>query len=199
MKPSLRNILVVVALAAAGTAQAANIPAVDVTVKKNGKAVSQVKTDANGSFTIGNLEPGAYSVELRSPRSVTLKGQQLSISITAGKQAPRQSEAKGEHLQSGVALNVEVEKSGKLIGQVSSQGRAAKKAVPAGMEEVKANIKVINGKRHVWVPGPIGSNMGGKWAEEGSDAAALSTSNKKGGDTEVLGEIQEQATNVGRR
>lgn len=54
------------------------------------------------------------------------------------------------------------------------------------MEKVRANVKVMNGKRFVWVPAPIGSHMGGKWVEEGSEEAVLSTSNKKGGDGEVL-------------
>ena len=55
---------------------------------------------------------------------------------------------------------------------------------------MKAIVKVINGKRYVWVPGPIGSNMGGRWVEEGSEAAALSVSNKKGNDGEVLRKLQ---------
>ncbi len=74
-----------------------------------------------------------------------------------------------------------------------------KREVPVGYEEVKANVKVINGKRHVWVPGAIGSNMGGKWVEEGTEGAALSTSNKKGHDGQVLQHIVDQAGNVGRR
>ncbi len=41
----------------------------DVTLK-NGKAVYQDKTDPRGSFTTGNLEAGAYNLELQSQKSM---------------------------------------------------------------------------------------------------------------------------------
>ncbi|CAN5731969.1 hypothetical protein BH20VER1_BH20VER1_12510 [soil metagenome] len=96
---------------------------------------------------------------------------------------------------------MDVPKAAKLSGQVTSSRAVAAStaAVPPGMERVRANVKVINGKRHVWVPAPIGSNMGGRWVEEGNEGAALSTSNKKGEDGQVLRHIQEQAGNVGSR
>ena len=198
----MRNLLVVAALALVPAAGAASVAGLDVIVKKNGKAVYTAKTDARGSFAPGNLEPGAYNVEFRAPKSLSLRGQTVSISVSAGKGAPTQSNSDGKHFQGGVAMTVDVAKPAKLTGQItSSAGVATKSAgpVPAGYEEVKANVKVINGKRHVWVPGAIGSNMGGRWVEEGSEAAALSTSNKKGGDGEVLRNIQDQSSNVGGR
>ena len=202
MKIPLRNLLVIAALTLAPVAHSASVPGLDVTVKKDGKALYQGKTDARGHFTTANLEPGAYNVEFRAPKSLILRGQQLSISVSTGKGAPRQSNADGKHMQGGVAMNVEVAKAGKLTGTVTSAAGVAAEStgpVPAGYERVKANVKVINGKRHVWVPAPLGSNMGGKWVEEGSEGAALSTSNKKGGDAEVLQRIQDQAGNVGQR
>ncbi|MDQ3119515.1 MAG: carboxypeptidase-like regulatory domain-containing protein [Verrucomicrobiota bacterium] len=202
MKTLLRRLMIIAAIAAAATVHGASVPGLDVTVKKHGKAVYHGKTDAAGNFSTANLEPGAYSVEVRSPKTVNLKGQQLSISVTAGKEKPRQSNADGSHLQAGVAMTVDVSRPAKLNGKVNSTGRVAAEktgTVPAGYERVKANVKVINGKRYVWVPGAIGSNMGGKWVEEGSDEAALSTSNKKGGDGQVLQHIQDQSSNIGRR
>ena len=197
MKTLVRNLLLVGTLATASGICAANIPGVNVTVKKGGKTVYQSTTGADGSFATGNLEPGNYNVEFRAPN---LKGQQLSIAVTAGKQPPRQSNADGAHMSSGVAMSLDVQKPGKLTGRISSAGASvATEAVPAGMEKVKANVKVINGKRHVWVPAPIGSNMGGRWVEEGTEGAALNTSNKKGHDGEVLQKIVDQAGNVGRR
>lgn len=197
-----RTLIIVAALAVIPAAGAASVAGLDVIVKKEGKPVYTGKTDARGSFSTGNLDAGAYNVEFRAPKSLSLRGQTVSISVSAGKGAPRQSNSDGKHLHGGVAMMVDVAKPAKLNGQITSSAGVASessKPVPAGYERVKANVKVINGKRYVWVPGPIGSNMGGKWVEEGTDAAALSTSNKKGGDAEVLRHIQDQAGNVGQR
>ena len=195
MTPPIRKLLgaLLAGLLAQSTASAATLDGIDVTVKKDGKAVARARTAAGGKFTTGALEPGAYNVEFRGSNAADLKGRQLAISVIAGKQPPREAKASGKHLSGGVALNVEVAKSSKLTGRISEAGVevAANTKVPAGYEEVKANVKVINGKRHVWVPGPIGSNIGGKWVEEGSDEAALSTSNRRGGDSDVLRRLRD--------
>jgi hypothetical protein len=198
MKTSLRNTLLVLS-AFVVSAASANVAGLDVTVKKNGKAVYKGKTDTSGNFATGALDAGSYNVELRSPGSMNLKGQKLAIAVTAGKNAPVQSTADGAHLSGGVAMTVDVNKTAPLRGQVKQAGRMVEAAAPAGYEKVKANVKVINGKRHVWVPAPIGSNMGGRWVEEGTEGAVLSTSNKKGGDAEVMQRIQDQSSNVGQR
>ena len=181
------------------SAASANVAGLDITVKKTGKAVFKGKTDTTGSFSTGALEPGSYNVELRSPASMDLKGQKLAITVAAGKGAPTQSTANGAHLRGGVAMTVDTNKTSPLRGQVKQAGRVVEQKAPAGYEKVKANVKVINGKRHVWVPAPIGSNMGGRWVEEGTEGAVLNTSNKKGGDAEVLSKIQDQASNVGQQ
>jgi hypothetical protein len=191
---------VAVVMAAATSVSSASVAGIDVTVKKDGKAVSRARTDASGKFATGAIDPGAYNVEFRAANGAALAKQQFAISITAGKQPPRQANAAGKHLGGGVAVNVEVAKPSRLTGTVTPAGAAVaeKKAVPAGYEEVKANVKVINGKRHVWVPAPIGSNMGGKWVEEGTEGAALRT-NRRSGDEQMLRSIQDQSSNVGRR
>ena len=202
MNYSVRALLVLVVAAGIATTSSANVGGIDVTVKKGGKAVSRARTDASGNFATGNLEPGDYNVEFRAPNGSAFKNQQLLISVSAGKQPARQAKASGKHLGGGVAIDMEVAKASRLTGKVSPGGAAAPETpteVPAGYEKVKANVKVINGKRHVWVPAPIGSNMGGKWVEEGTEGAALSTSNKRGGDGRLLQSIQDQSSNVGRR
>ena len=199
MKPPLRNLLLVILLAA-GVNVYANVGGVDVTVKKAGKAVYKGKTDTSGSFNTGALDPGAYNIEFRSPKSMNLKGKKLSIAISGGKDAPRQSHADGSHLQAGVAMSVDVAKPSKLTGQVVQAGPVVAESTkaPDGMEKVKANVKIINGKRHVWVPGRLGSNMGGKWVLEGTEGAAIRT-NRRSGDEQALSRIQEQSGNVGFR
>ena len=198
MKNFLRNTVAILS-AFVVSAASANVAGLDITVKKNGKAVFKGKTDTRGNFTTGALDAGAYSVELRSPGSMDLKGQKLAISVTAGKNAPLQSTANGAHLRAGVAMTVDVDKTAPLRGQVTQAGRVVEAPAPEGYEKVRANVKVINGKRHVWVPAPLGSNMGGRWVEEGTEGAVLKTSNKKGGDAEVLQKIQDQAGNIGQR
>ena len=201
MKNPLRNLLLVLSAFVVSAASGANIPGLDVTVKKGGKSLFKGKTDTSGKFATGTLEPGSYNVEIKAPGSMNLKGQQLAILVKPGKEAPLQSTANGAHLNSGVAMTVELAKATSLSGQVTQSGRVAAESskAPEGYEKVKANVKVINGKRHVWVPAPIGSNMGGRWVEEGTEGAALSTSNKKGGDAEVLRRVQDQSSNVGGR
>jgi hypothetical protein len=192
MKTSLRNTLLVLS-AFVASAASANVAGLDITVKKNGKAVYQGKTDARGNFTTGALDAGSYNVELRSPASMDLKGQKLAITVAAGKNAPLQSTANGAHLRGGVAMTVDTNKTAQLRGQVTQAGRVVEGTAPEGYEKVRANVKVINGKRHVWVPAPIGSNMGGRWVEEGTEGAVLKTSNRRGGDGEVLSRIQDMS------
>ena len=200
MKHSLRTLLVVCAAAAVATSNAANLAGIDVIVKKDGKTVSRARTDNSGNFATANLEPGSYNVEFRAQNASALRGQQLAITVAAGKQKPRQATASGKHLGGGVAIAMEVPKSAKLSGRIIRTRAEVAQAtikVPEGMEAVKANVKVINGKQHVWVPAPIGSNMGGRWVEAGTEGAALSTSNRKGGDGQVLRSVQDQSSNVG--
>ncbi len=202
MKNLIRSLLLTLLLSAA-TSVFAGLEGVQVTIKnKGGKTVYQGTTSQNGKFSSGQLAAGSYSLEFRAPKGAGLSAKQLAISFAAGKDAPRNANAVGKHLESGVALALEVTSNAKVTGQVSIAGAALaaeNAAAPSGTEKVKANVKVINGKRYVWVPGAIGSNMGGKWVEEGTEGAALRTSNRKGGDAEVLRHVQDQSANVGSR
>ncbi|MGH7939300.1 MAG: hypothetical protein ACRD5Z_22170, partial [Bryobacteraceae bacterium] len=35
----------------------------------------------------------------------------------------------------------------------------------------RAKVRVVNGKRYIWSPGEVGSNLGGRWVEERSASA----------------------------
>jgi hypothetical protein len=203
MKTPLCSLVCAVALSVAAAAVAANVPGLDVTVKQDGKAVYKGKTDANGSVTTSQLAPGSYNVEFRAPKSMPMHSQQLSISVKA-KGVSRQTSAEGKYMQSGVAVTVDVPRAAALTAQVKSAASTSTSAVvsgaaPAGMERVKANVKMINGKRHVWVPGPVGSQIPGKWVEEGTEGAIIPNSNRKGADTQMMQRIQDQSSNVGQR
>ena len=179
-----------------------SLSGVGVTVRNQsgGTVVYRGATNQHGGFATPSLPPGTYNVEFRAPKSMNLPAkQQLLISLNVARDTVRNSYAAGEHMRGGVAVSVVIASATNLTGQIApsaGQATAARGPIPDGMEEVRANVKVINGKRYVWVPPILGSNIG-KWAPEGSDEAALSTSNKRGGDTEALQRLQEMSSNYG--
>lgn len=198
MKTPLRSTLLIVALCGGVAAHAAPTTAgIDVTVSKaSGGAVAfKGKTDAAGNFSTASLSGGSYVVQFNSPKPAALKGKQLSIAASGGKRNVTANAVPGEKFDGGgVAMKVDVAKGTSLSGKIVTGSLAATqevKAAPEGMEPVRANVKIINGKRYVWVPGPIGSQIRGRWVEEGSEASRISTSNKKGGDAEVLRKFQD--------
>lgn len=34
----------------------------------------------------------------------------------------------------------------------------------------RAKVRMVNGKRYIWTPGELGSNLGGRWVEERSSS-----------------------------
>ncbi len=200
MKPLVRSLLV--AAFVAGSASGAALPSFDVTVreKAGGKVVSTAKTDSRGKFSTTEVQPGRYTVEFRAKNSAALAGSQLEISVSPGKGPATQASAPGARFGGGVALAVDVKRASALSGQVATGTAQATADTAETKGPVRAgSVKIINGKRYVWMPPEMGSNMGGKWVEEGTDEAALSISNKKGGDSQVLRSIQDQSSNVGQR
>jgi hypothetical protein len=81
--------------------------------------------------------------------------------VSAGKKKVAADTVAGEKFAAGgVAMKVDVGAGLNITGQVASAGAA------------DANVKIIKGKRYVWVKGgETGSNIGGHWVEEGSRAA----------------------------
>ena len=61
----------------------------------------------------------------RAPKTMSLRGQTVAISVSSGKGRPQQSNTDGRHLQGGVAMTVEVQKPAKLTGQVTSTAGVA--------------------------------------------------------------------------
>ena len=170
---------------------------VTVKEKTSGKTVHLAMTDAAGKFVSPNLQAGSYNVEFRSAKGAGFEGKQLSISLSTGKGAPRTATAVGKHLQSGVALAVDLPANSKLTGEVLVAGREAPEApAPAGMEKVRANVKVINGKKYVWVRPPLGSNMGGKWVEAGTEGAVLATDKVRRDDAEAWEKLRHLSEDV---
>lgn len=194
--PKLR-VLVLLGCFAATTAFAGSNPQFDVTVTTDpgGSVVYQGQADARGAFTASNLTPGKYIVQFHARKASSLKGQRLAIAVRGKERVVANDVAGDKFGGAGVAMKVQVGKDAKLTGQISRP--AATVASAQGMEKVRANVKIMNGKRYIWVPGGIESNIGGRWVEEGSEAARLSTSNRKGEDGEFLRRVQDQAGNSG--
>ena len=159
------------ALVGVGASAAPSTLSFDVIVKQksNGTAVFKGKTDPRGNFATAQLEPGSYTVEFRSKEAIALKGRDVTIALNSGKGESSQSTAPAEKFGSGVAMNIEVKRATRVTGQVGTEAGA--EAVSSKGPLVAGSVKIMNGKRFVWMPPELGSNMGGKWVPEGSPGA----------------------------
>src|SRR5947207_15506272 len=124
------------------------VPALNVTVSDaSGKAAFRGATNADGAFATTNLKPGNYVVQLNSTNSA-LKGNQYAVVISAGKKKVSASAVAGETFTAGgVAMKIDVGASVSITGQVVVEWKVATK----------------DGKKMVWLPPRIGSNMPGGW------------------------------------
>ena len=140
----------------------AGMPPVDVMVMgPDGKVAYKGKTGAAGTFSTGIMAPGNYVVQFNS-KSPAMKGNQYTTVVGAGKQkVSAEAVAGSKFAGGGVAMKLQVGKGMRITGQVAS-----------GQTADNANVKIIKGKRFVWVKGgETGSNLGGRWVEEGSPEA----------------------------
>jgi hypothetical protein len=153
MKTILRSILLFAALFAATAIFA--VPTVDITVKQRagGKIVKQAKSDSGGSFSLGRLPAGEYSLEFRSAGSSQAKETEFSISIDGIKKTSR-SDVSGGSLVGGVTVNVEVGPPTNVLGLI----------------QVGPNVAQ---RKMIYLAPIIGSHMPGKWVEKGSAEAVL--------------------------
>lgn len=159
--------------------------------QRSGQAATQpVKTssDGAGKFTFSNLPPGEYTLTLTrdSLRRSRINSEDVKVNVAAPK---RLFGVYADRVSTGVPLSVG--SAGVVSGQVYYTQQISEAALKAQrMEKVRANVKVMNGKRYVWVPGPIGTNMGGRWVPEGTDEAVLSH-DKTGAHGEAMRKIQD--------
>ena len=176
-------LLSLVLTALVSSVSAASIPAVDVTVSNaSGKLAYKGKTNGSGGFATGEMAPGAYVVQFNSKGASGLKGNQYAIVVGAGKTKVSANGVAGEKFSAGgVAMKIEVGPKMKITGQI------------VGAQAADKNIKIINGKRYVWAPREAGSNLGGRWVEEGSPEASNVTRINQDG----LRNMQDRAQGVG--
>ena len=163
MKLLSRNILFAAALAVASAAYGASVPTLDVTVADpSGKLAYKGKTTGTGTFATPALPPGEYVVQLNGKPS---KEGQYAVVVSSGKQKVVAASVEGSKFGSGgVAMKIKVGKGLNVTGQVSDATQVATSG--------NTKVKVMNGKRYFWFPGGgVGSNLGGRWVEEGTAEA----------------------------
>lgn len=154
----IRTILLCFVLAVAATAYG-GVPSMNVIVSdSSGNLAFKGTTKANAPFATANLAPGNYVVQFHS-KSEALKGNQYLLVVAAGQKKVIADAVPGEKFaEGGVAMRITVGPGLNITGQVAIDQVVAS----AG----SAKVKVINGKRYVWVTSRTGSNLGDHWEEE---------------------------------
>jgi len=135
----------------------------DVTVTNTqGKVVHKGKTDAKGGFVTPKLPAGDYVVQLQS-RNPAIKTARYALRASAGKKRVDANAVSGkEFLGGGVGMKIAVADGLNITGAITDVN------VAGGTGDTK--VKIINGKRYVWMSsGGTGSNLGGRWVEEGTE------------------------------
>jgi hypothetical protein len=157
----------------------AGVPPMSVSVSdESGKAAYKGATNSTGAFATAKLKPGSYVVQLNA-KSPAVKGNHYAVVVSAGKKKVAASAVAGEKFTGGgVALKVEVGPNLNITGQVAEESKAAMK----------------NGKKMVWIPPMLGSNMPGRWVEEDSADAKISRTRGTLSSDEVS-RIQQSQTN----
>ncbi len=181
MKNMVRNGVVICALLLASVAYGATSDAaIQVTAKEkaSGKVAYRGKTDAAGKFSAGTLAPGAYVFEFQANQAATLK-----VALAGAKSVKQAGTSK-----EGLAFDVDVAAGKNVSGQVTATPMQGAQAAAARANN--KNVKVINGKRYVFVRGEIGSQMGGKWVPE-EEAVAVDSKDSRRSAAEILRRTQD--------
>ncbi len=172
-----RNILVVLTFFVTSIVYGA-VPPVNVTVSDaGGKAAFKGTTNANGVFATAKLTPGNYTVQLAS-QSADVKGKHYAIVVAAGKKKVSAGSVPGEKFaRGGVALKVDVGPGLNITGQVAAEEKVSK-----------------SGKKMVWIPPMLGSNLPGRWVD--ADSAEAAASKARGNmSQDSVQKMQESASN----
>jgi hypothetical protein len=131
------------------------LPHLTVTVADSGgKPAYKGATDAKGTFATGKLKPGQYVVQFNAQG---VKGGTYAVVVSAGIKKVTADSVPGEKFGGGgVAMKIDVGSGLNITGQVTTGAQT--KVDP-------------NGKKMVWIPKKLGSNLPGHWAAEDSAEA----------------------------
>jgi len=153
------------------------MPSLNVTVSDaSGKAAFKGTTNAKGTFATAKLKPGNYTVQFSS--GGTIQGN-YAIVVSAGTKKVSAAGVAGEKFaKGGVAMKVDVGTDLNIAGQVAAEVAGASK----------------NGKKMVWIPKRLGSNISAHWAE--ADSAEAKEAKAAGSlSTQDVNKIQEHFHN----
>ena len=156
------------------------VPAMNVSVSdESGRSAFKGATNANGTFATSKLKSGKYTVQLNS-KSPSVKGSSYAVVLSAGSKKVAANSVAGEKFNGGgVALKVDVGNGLNITGQVA--------------EETKGPT-TKDGKKMVWIPPALGSNLPGRWVPEDSAEAQTSKSRTQLSTKEVQ-RMQESSSN----
>lgn len=141
------------------------LPKLTVTVADSGgKAVYKGTTNTQGTFATGTLKPGKYAVQFNADG---VKGGSYALVVSAGSKKVSADSITGEKFgKGGVAVKIDVAPASNITGMVTTG--------------VQLQTKVDkDGKKLVWIPKKVGSNMPGHWApEDSAEAKELAAANQ---------------------
>jgi len=134
------------------------VAGVDVILKQNLR--DRAVTDSRGNFAMEALPAGAYTLTFRARKAQDLKSKSstskkvivatsYSIRIDGAKRAVNKSGLTSDDLLAGYDVDVDLAAGARVRGQVAAGGA----------------------KKMVWIPKEPGSNLPGRWVEEGSAEA----------------------------
>lgn len=160
MKRMVRGlVLFLVALATPvlyGAEPDGGVAGVDVIVKQ--RPSDRAITDGRGNFALEALAAGEYTLTFRSRKAEDLHrstsdkvivAMSYSIKVDGARRAVKKGGLTSDDLLAGVNLDVDVGPGARLRGRVAAVGQ----------------------KKMVWIPQEPGSNLPGRWVEEGSAEA----------------------------
>lgn len=143
-----------------GGEPARGVAGVDVIVKQ--RPSDRAVTDAHGNFVMEALAAGSYTLSFRARKADDLKTRgstankvlvatTYSIKIEGAKRAVNKSGLTSDNLLEGYEIKVDLEAGARVRGQVAAGAL----------------------KNMIWIPREPGSNIPGRWVEEGSPEARI--------------------------
>jgi hypothetical protein len=136
------------------------VPAMDVTVfDASQKVVFKQSIKPEGAFATGNLRPGNYVVQFNT-RSDAVKNNHYLAVVSSGQKKVIAATVRGEKFMGGgAAMKINVEPGMHISGTVAAEPAEARGDGPI--------VRLIDGKRYVWVESRVGTNFGPHWEEQG--------------------------------
>jgi hypothetical protein len=164
MRTTVRTFVAV--LCAAASVAFGALPQLSVTVADSaGKPTYKGATNAHGTFATGTLKPGTYMVQFTA-KAADVKGKSYALMVSAGSKTMSANSVAGDKLAAGVAMKIDVGSGLNITGMVTT-----------GLSTLQTKIDK-DGKKMVWIPKRLGSNLPAHWApEDSAEAKALESEN----------------------